>query len=80
MPNNIGEPRLPLASSTGIVCDQCANDKFVEQFFIRKFSKFVTMTPNDILQTIPALVCSNCGHINDDLNPFKNINPSEKPV
>ncbi len=66
--------KLTLADTVGIVCDVCASPTFREVFYIRKISKFLAGTPRDVIQTIPVLQCSNCAHINDEVNPLNAIN------
>jgi uncharacterized Zn finger protein len=74
------QPKLSIADSVGIVCEECANNTFEEVFFARKFSKFLTGTPKDVISTVPVLKCSKCGHINDSMNPLKTLLGDEEPV
>jgi len=74
------QPKLSIADSVGIVCEECANNTFKEVFFARKFSKFLTGTLKDVISTVPVLQCSKCNHINDSMNPLKTLLPDEESI
>lgn len=69
--------RVGLESSTPIVCEECNNDTFVEVTYLRKISKLLTGSPQDMVVNIPAFACSKCGHINEQ---FRLVEPKAEPA
>jgi hypothetical protein len=57
--------RISLENSTAIRCDACNNDTFTEVVYIRRISKLLTGSPEDMIAPMPAFACSKCGHINE---------------
>jgi uncharacterized Zn finger protein len=53
-----------LKNSTGIKCDECKNDKFMEVLKIRKVSGLATGTGQEMIFPVPVYACSDCGHVN----------------
>lgn len=58
-----------LKDSTGVKCEKCENQKFIENYVIRKISKLLVGSTTDIVVPVPVFVCSTCGHINEDFKP-----------
>lgn len=70
MQNQTNQPTLnfPIEQSTAMVCEECGNDTFITVFYIRKASKFLVGSPQDIIQPFPSFACSKCHHVNKDLS------------
>ncbi len=69
------QPQLDLTKSAGLLCQKCEHTLFKEVFSFRKFSKFITGTPNDVLIPIPIYICEKCSEpleeaIPVDVRPF----------
>ena len=54
-----------LDSSTPIVCEACGNDTFREAAYVRKISKLLTGSPEDMIAPVPTFACVKCGHVNE---------------
>lgn len=54
-----------LKNSTGIKCDVCENESFIEVTKLRKVSGLVTGIGRDMVIPVPVYACSDCGHINE---------------
>jgi len=70
--------RISLENSTGILCDECKNDTFTEVVYLRRVSKLLTGSPDDMIMNIPVFACSKCGHINKQFRLIEK--PEDKPV
>jgi uncharacterized Zn finger protein len=55
--------------STAIVCAACGNAHFNEVMSFRKVSRLLAMTPNDTIVSVPLVVCTKCGAVNEELTP-----------
>lgn len=62
-----------LSHSTGITCQSCENDTFVEVTYLRKISKMLTGNKDDTLIPVPTFACAKCFTVNDE---FKMKEPS----
>lgn len=58
--------RLGLDNSSPILCEACGCATFVEASFLRKVSKLLTGSPEDMVMPIPTYLCSKCGNINEN--------------
>jgi len=58
--------RLGLDSSTAIVCEACNNDTFIEAQYLRKVSKLLTGSPEDMVMPVPTFLCAKCHHTNEN--------------
>jgi hypothetical protein len=67
--NQIRTPGLDIKQTTGVKCESCENETFVETFFLRKASKLLTGSSQDSLIPIPTFQCSKCDHINKEFTP-----------
>jgi uncharacterized Zn finger protein len=56
--------RLGLDKSSAIVCESCNNDTFTESVYLRRISKLLAGTPEDVVVPVPTFRCSSCGHVN----------------
>lgn len=71
---------ISLDKTTGIICDKCNNEVFIEGVMLRKASRFITGTPQDAMIPIPVFACSKCGHVNDEFLPLQLRNQDENPA
>jgi len=58
--------RVGLENSTAIICESCNNNTFIEANYIRKISKLLTGSPEDMIVPIPTFVCAKCSHVNEN--------------
>lgn len=57
--------KVNLENSTAIVCEACGNDTFTEAFYIRKISKLLTGSAEDLIAPVPTFACLKCNTINE---------------
>ena len=62
---------ISLDKTTGIKCDKCDNNIFIEGMLLRKASRFITGTAQDAMIPIPVFTCSKCGHVNEEFLPMQ---------
>ena len=62
---------ISLDKTTGITCDKCDNNIFIEGMLLRKASRFITGTAQDAMIPIPIFTCSKCGHVNEEFLPIQ---------
>ena len=60
---------ITLDKTSGVSCDECNNEVFIEGVMLRKASRFITGTAQDAMIPIPVFACSKCGHVNKDFLP-----------
>lgn len=65
------EVSISLKDSPEVVCDKCQNKYFEEVTMFRKVSKLLTGASNDTFVPIPTYRCTECKHVNKELNPFE---------
>jgi ribosomal protein S27AE len=74
-PNGAGQSvpqpkvQIDLSTSTPMVCPNCGYDVFMGAVKIRKISKLITGTPQDMILPIDVMVCGGCGEVNQELLP-----------
>lgn len=56
-------------NSTGIKCEKCESNIFVEKMLLRRISQLVTGASKDQIVPIPVPCCAACGHINKEFEP-----------
>ena len=71
--------RVGMENSEPIICDSCNNDTFVEVNYLRRVSRLLTGTPQDLVLNIPVFACSKCGHINEAFRLQEKKKDQEKP-
>lgn len=64
-----GQPKLDLSTSKPILCSQCGYDVFLPGTKMRKISKLMAGTDQDVVIPFEILICSNCGEILDEMLP-----------
>lgn len=57
--------RVGLENSTAIVCEDCGNLTFTEASYLRKISRLLTGSAEDMIVPVPTFVCTKCGHVNE---------------
>ena len=62
---------ISLDKTTGITCNECDNNIFIEGMLLRKASRFITGTAQDAMIPIPVFTCSKCGHVNEEFLPMQ---------
>jgi DNA-directed RNA polymerase subunit RPC12/RpoP len=62
---------ISLDKTTGMACDKCGNEVFIEGRMLRKASRFLTGTAQDAVIPISVFACSKCGHVNDEFLPVQ---------
>lgn len=63
------QPQLTLDQATFISCGNCGSQVLQSLSVYMKFSKILAGTPDDVIQPIPVVVCSDCGTIVEELLP-----------
>jgi len=62
---------ITLDKTTGIVCEECSNETFLEVVLLRKASRFVTGTAQDAIIPIPVFACAECDNVNEEFLPMQ---------
>jgi hypothetical protein len=57
---------IPLSKTTPVVCESCGNDTFKQVIYVRKVSKFLIGSPEDIIKPVPTFACDKCNFVNED--------------
>lgn len=67
--SNEQQPQMNVdfSQTTGLECDKCKNDKFVQVFYIRKLSALLSPSGEESLIPVPTFACAKCGHVNEGL-------------
>lgn len=68
---------ISLDKTTGMACDKCENEVFIEGVLLRKASRFITGTSQDALIPLSVFSCSKCGHVNEEFLPLQLKNNAE---
>lgn len=64
-----GKPQVDLSTSKPMVCSECGYDVFIAGTKIRKISKLITGTAQDVILPIDVFLCGSCGEVNKELLP-----------
>lgn len=65
--NQNNQPKLTLDQATFIECPNCKSNVLQSLSMFMKFSKLLVGSPEDIIQPIPVVVCSDCGTLIEEL-------------
>jgi hypothetical protein len=65
----IGQPKIDISSSTPMVCSNCGYDVFISATKMRKLSRLVAGSSQDMVIPFDVLLCGECGEINQELLP-----------
>lgn len=63
------QPKLDLAKSTELKCENCGDVVFVTATIFRKIPKLVAGTQKDPIIPIEVFCCASCGTLIDELLP-----------
>lgn len=63
------QPRINLMTDSNSIQCECDSIFFVESFLLRKVSKLIAGSPEDIVQPVPVYRCQDCGAVVKDLVP-----------
>jgi Ni,Fe-hydrogenase III small subunit len=66
---SVGKPQVDISTSKPMICGECGYDVFISGTKIRRISKLITGTPQDMIIPIDVFVCGNCGGVNQELLP-----------
>jgi hypothetical protein len=61
--------QIDLSTSTPLGCANCGDDTFLPAVKMRKISKLLTGTPQDVILPIDVFLCASCGELNTELLP-----------
>lgn len=61
--------RLDLNQTQEVVCDACGGKTFTEGLLLRKVSGLAVGSAQTQYVPIPAFICSQCGHVNEEFLP-----------
>jgi predicted RNA-binding Zn-ribbon protein involved in translation (DUF1610 family) len=67
--STIKQPKIDISSSTPMLCPKCGYDVFIGGTKMRKLSRLVAGTQQDMIIPFDVLLCGNCGEVNDELLP-----------
>ena len=73
--SEIIRPKIELSKIPPVECEKCGTKLFIEVTMLKKVSKILTGSDQDTIVPFPTYACKDCGHINDDLNPFFEDSP-----
>ena len=68
--------RVGLENSNAIVCEACGNDTFREANYLRRVSKLLTGSPEDMIIPVPTFLCTKCDNVNSN---FRIQEPAPAP-
>ena len=63
------KPQIDLSTSKPMLCSECGYDVFISGTKIRRISKLITGTPQDMIIPIDVFLCGSCGEVNKELLP-----------
>ena len=66
---SVGKPQVDISTSKPMVCGECGYDVFISGTKIRRISKLITGTPQDMIIPIDVFLCGSCGEVNQELLP-----------
>jgi DNA-directed RNA polymerase subunit RPC12/RpoP len=68
--SEIIKPRIELSQMDAIQCEKCGSKLFTEVSMLKKVPALMTGAAQDTIVPFPTYACKDCGHVNDELNPF----------
>lgn len=72
--------KITLDNSEEIKCESCENNTFTEVHFVRRISKLLLGSPEDVITTVPAFACSKCGHVNEQFQLSDKPKKDKSPI
>ena len=79
--NNLGRDlklNVDLRTVPNLTCESCGNGLFKTVFVLKRLSPLITGQPKPVIVPTELFACEKCGHVNDEINPFRVIE-DEKP-
>ena len=80
MKNDMNMNPAWLQNATDMECEKCKSVYFKMVVRLKKISKIISATPQDILQPISVYACAECGHVNADFDIDKEIIKDESKI
>ena len=68
--SEIIRPKIELSQMDAIQCEKCGSKLFTEVSMLKKVPALMTGAAQDTIVPFPTYACKDCGHVNDELNPF----------
>ena len=68
--SEIIRPKIELSQMDQIQCEKCGSKLFTEVSMLKKVPALMTGAAQDTIVPFPTYTCKDCGHVNDELNPF----------
>ena len=60
---------IDLSQTEEVICDECKNETFTQQYQMRKLSALLSPTGQESMIPIQIFACAKCGHINKGFLP-----------
>ena len=73
--SEIIRPKIELNQLEAIQCEKCECKLFNEVSMLKKIPALMTGSPQDTIVPFPTYSCKDCGHVNEELNPFFDQTP-----
>jgi len=73
--SEIIRPKIELNQLDAIQCEKCECKLFNEVSMLKKIPALMTGSPQDTIVPFPTYSCKDCGHVNEELNPFFDQTP-----
>ena len=68
--SEIIKPKIELSKMDPIACEKCGCKLFQEVSMLKKVPALLTGSPQDTIVPFPTYACKDCGHVNQELDPF----------
>lgn len=68
--SEIIRPKIELNQMDAIQCEKCGSKLFTEVSMLKKVPALMTGAAQDTIVPFPTYSCKDCGHVNNELNPF----------
>ena len=60
---------IDLSQTEEVICDECKNETFTQQYQMRKLSALLSPTGQATMIPVQVFACAKCNHINSDFLP-----------
>lgn len=71
---DLGKPKVNLKEQPTVECEKCNSKYFKEVTMIKKVSKLMTGSSDDVIVPFPTYMCEKCGHVNEEFRLFDDNN------
>ena len=61
--------QIDVSETEELLCEECKNNTFQQDFLIRKLSAVISPTGQGGILPIQIFECSSCGHVNNEFMP-----------